>query len=177
MSKFADAENVKKIDDIRQARETRFWRGGCVPAHFSGCENYAEAVIAAKSQNESFARTCVASFVASLDPTMDVISDIKTAVSEAVTNSIVHGYNGTDGGYIKLHMAVFPGKTVKIVVEDFGCGISDVSLARQPLFTTRPELDRSGMGFTIMENFMDELIVQSAAGEGTRVTMVKKVKD
>lgn len=177
MSNFANTESVKKIDDIRQARETRFWKGGCVPAHFSGCENYVELVISARSENESFARTCVASFVSSLDPTLDVISDIKTAVSEAVTNCIVHGYRGAACGYIKLHMAIFPEKIVKIAVEDFGCGISDINLARQPLFTTRPELDRSGMGFTIMENFMDELIVQSSPGNGTRVTMIKKIEN
>lgn len=127
-----------------------------------------------KSANEGFARVAVASFVAQLDPTIDVLSDVKTAVSEAVTNAIVHGY-ADKAGFVAVECRIFEGNIVEIVVSDRGRGIEDVHKARQPLFTTQPELERSGMGFTVMESFMDEVSVESQPGRGTKVTMRKKI--
>jgi anti-sigma F factor len=126
-----------------------------------------------KSQNESFARTVVAAFAAQLDPTIEELADIKTAVSEAVTNSIIHGYANCIGT-IKMHCVV---KDNEITVEimDDGTGIEDIEKAMEPLYTTRPELERSGMGFSFMEAFMDELEVESKLGSGTKVKMKKKV--
>ena len=127
-----------------------------------------------KSNNEAFARISVAAFVAQLDPTIEEISDIKTAVSEAVTNSIVHGYEDTIG-VITLICKVHEDE-ISIEISDSGKGIEDIDMAKQPLYTTRPNLERSGMGFTIMESFMDELQVESVLGIGTKVTMKKKIK-
>lgn len=127
-----------------------------------------------KSANEGFARVAVAAFVTQLDVTVEQLADIKTAVSEAVTNSIVHGYEGMTG-YITLECEI-DDDTVKISVSDCGRGISDINLARQPLYTSRPELERSGMGFTVMETFMDTVDVQSALGMGTTVKMTKKLQ-
>ncbi|HOB20705.1 MAG TPA: anti-sigma F factor [Candidatus Atribacteria bacterium] len=127
-----------------------------------------------KSQNESFARAAVAAFAAQLDPTLEEIADIKTAVSEAVTNAIIHGYESPDK-YVQVITKIYDG-TVVIEVIDHGKGIEDVELARQPLYTTKPELERSGMGFTVMETFMDEVEVTSAPGQGTRVRMVKHIR-
>lgn len=124
--------------------------------------------------NEALARISVASFVANLDPTIEEISDIKTAVSEAVTNSIIHGYENTKG--IVTIKARIIHKTVEIEVIDNGKGIEDIEKAKEALYTTKPELERSGMGFTIMENFMDEMQVESAVGEGTTVIMKKTIK-
>ena len=129
--------------------------------------------LAARSSNESFARTAVAAFVSQLDPTLEEISDIKTAVSEAVTNAIVHGYESMSG-FVTL-TCQWKERLVTITVEDKGCGISDVAMARTPLFTTKPELERSGMGFTVMENFMDSVEVYSKEHSGTKVVMVKKL--
>ncbi|MDK2919734.1 MAG: hypothetical protein PWQ37_2467 [Candidatus Petromonas sp.] len=127
-----------------------------------------------KSQNESFARVVVASFVSQLDPTIEELADIKTAVSEAVTNSIIHGYDKqNEKVYLECRII---GNTIEITVEDFGKGIDDVDLARQPLYTSKPELERSGMGFTVMETFMDRIIVESEKGKGTRIKMIKKLK-
>ncbi|KYO65795.1 anti-sigma F factor [Thermovenabulum gondwanense] len=127
-----------------------------------------------KSQNESFARVVVAAFASQLDPTLDEIADIKTAVSEAVTNSIIHGYEDSVG---KIRIkAVLYEDGIEIWVQDWGKGIEDIELARQPLWTSKPELDRSGMGFTIMESFMDSLEVESKPGEGTIVKMYKRLK-
>jgi stage II sporulation protein AB (anti-sigma F factor) len=128
-----------------------------------------------KSMNEGFARVAVAAFISHIDITVEELSDIKTAVSEAVTNSIVHGYKN-QAGFITLECRLFSGNIVEITVADRGCGISDIHTARQPLFTTQPEQERSGMGFTVMETFMDEVIVESAVGQGTRVVMRKKLK-
>ena len=128
-----------------------------------------------KSNNEAFARISVAAFVSQLDPTIEEISDIKTAVSEAVTNAIVHGYEdriGTVTVICKIHE-----DEVYIEVSDNGKGIENIEMAKQPLYTTRPNLERSGMGFTIMESFMDELSVESILGLGTKVTMRKKIKE
>lgn len=126
------------------------------------------------SANESFARSAVACFAAQLDPTLDELGDIKTAVSEAVTNCIVHAYPDTIGK-ITLRAKIIDGGILEIVIRDKGCGISDVQKAREPMFTTGGD-DRSGMGFTIMESFMDSLRVRSKQGGGTVVTMRKKIK-
>ncbi|NLM83236.1 MAG: anti-sigma F factor [Clostridiales bacterium] len=127
-----------------------------------------------RSANESFARAVVACFAAQLDPTLEELGDIKTAVSEAVTNCIVHAYPDTIGK-IRLRVRILDGDTVEITVKDFGCGIEDVAKARQPMFTTGGE-ERSGMGFTIMESFMDKLIVRSKPGKGTTVVMRRKIQ-
>ncbi|MDD3766293.1 MAG: anti-sigma F factor [Eubacteriales bacterium] len=126
-----------------------------------------------KSANEGFARVAVAAFASQLDVTVEEISDIKTAVSEAVTNAIVHGYENLKG-YITLECRISLDE-IEIVVSDFGRGIADVEKARQPLYTSRPELERSGMGFTVMETFMDEVEVKSTLGLGTTITMRKKI--
>lgn len=126
-----------------------------------------------KSQNESFARVVIAAFVAQLNPTVEEIQDIKTAVSEAVTNGIIHGYDKEEGKIIVR--ASIKDHEVSIEVEDKGKGIDDIEKAMEPLYTTRPELERSGMGFSFMEAFMDSLEVLSKAGEGTIVKMTKKI--
>jgi len=126
------------------------------------------------SKNESFARVVVAAFVSRLNPTLEEIADIKTAVSEAVTNSIIHGYENGDGRIrIETHIVE---DTVTVIVKDYGIGIADVEKAMEPMYTSKPELERSGMGFAFMEAFMDELFVESAVGEGTTVTMRKVIK-
>ncbi|MBM7581351.1 stage II sporulation protein AB (anti-sigma F factor) [Caldicoprobacter guelmensis] len=127
-----------------------------------------------KSQNESFARVTVAAFAAQLDPTLEEIADIKTAVSEAVTNAIIHGYENTIG-IVTVIARLYEGK-IEIEVIDKGKGIEDIEKARQPLYTSKPELERSGMGFTVMETFMDEVEVTSSPGQGTRVKLVKYLK-
>ncbi|WP_334071645.1 anti-sigma F factor [Paenibacillus sp. A14] len=136
--------------------------------------NFMKLQFAAKSENESFARVTVAAFVSQLDPTMDEITDLKTVVSEAVTNSIIHGYDGDPEGIVTISAAI-EGDTVILTVEDQGRGIEDVELAKQPLYTSKPELERSGMGFTIMENFMDEFDVTSEMGRGTSIRMKKRI--
>ncbi len=125
------------------------------------------------SENESLARTVVAAFMARLDPTLEELSDVKTAVSEAVTNAIIHGYDGAPGK-IRIHSQI-EDDTIWIEVRDTGVGIPDVALAMEPLYTTRPEMERSGMGFAFMEAFMDELDVDSSVGGGTTVRMKKKI--
>lgn len=127
----------------------------------------------AKSVNEGFARIAVAGFLTELNPTLDEIADIKTAVSEAVTNAIIHGYPAGEG-QVRLHCKV-EGKLVQIMVEDTGVGIEDVEKAREPFFTTKPEMERSGMGFAFMEAFMDEVQVMSKPGKGTCVIMKKEI--
>ena len=126
-----------------------------------------------KTNNEAFARIAVAAFVSQLDPTIDELSDIKTAVSEAVTNSIIHGYEDEEG-IVKITAKLF-GNTVEIEISDNGKGISNIEEARKPLYTSKPNMERSGMGFTIMESFMDYVTVESAVGLGTKVTMKKKI--
>lgn len=126
------------------------------------------------SANESFARAAAASFAAQLDPTLDEIGDIKTAVSEAVTNAIVHGYPETIGT-ITMRLRIFTDNSLEIMVKDQGVGIDDVTQAREPLFTTGNG-ERSGMGFTIMESFMDTLKVRSRPGFGTSVTMRRRMR-
>lgn len=136
-------------------------------------KNYAHIEFAARSANEGFARTAVAAFAAQLDPTVEEIADIKTAVSEAVTNAIIHGYEGRDG-VVKLSMYI-EGRTITVVVEDQGRGIADINKAMRPLYTSKPHLERSGMGFTVMESFMDTLEVKSQVDAGTTVRMTKKI--
>ena len=125
------------------------------------------------SQNESFARMCVASFIAPLNPTLDELADIKCAVSEGVTNAIVHGYPNTVG-QIEMRLN-YENNVVHIEIMDDGVGINDIEQAKQPFFTTCSDGSRSGMGFTVMESFMDELRVVSAFEEGTRVVLTKKL--
>ena len=137
------------------------------------CENYMKLEFPSRSANEGFARAAVACFAAQLDPNLDELSDIKTAVSEAVTNCIVHAYRDSIG-LITLKCRILPDGVLDIVVRDKGCGIADVEQARKPMFTTGGE-ERSGMGFTIMESFMDSLTVRSAAGRGTTVVMKKRL--
>ncbi len=127
----------------------------------------------ARSANEGFARLAVAAFIAEQNPTLDEISDIKTAVSEAVTNAIIHGYDNPEEK-VRLSCRI-EGNEVEIIVEDTGRGIADVKKAMEPFFTTKPELERSGMGFAFMEAFMDTVDVDSAPGRGTRVIMRKKI--
>ncbi|MBQ3537938.1 MAG: anti-sigma F factor [Clostridia bacterium] len=129
--------------------------------------------IQSKSVNEGFLRSVTAAFCALCDPTVEEISDIKTAVSEAVTNAIVHGYKEKQGR-IYIDAAIYPDSTVKIKIRDKGCGIEDVKKAMEPLFTTAGD-DRSGLGFSVMESFTDKLQVRSAIGKGTVVTLTKKI--
>lgn len=137
--------------------------------------NFMSLQFAARSENESFARVTVAAFISQLDPTMDELSDLKTVISEAVTNSIIHGYDNNPEGLVKVTAEIY-GDTVTITVEDRGQGIDDLELAKQPLYTSKPELERSGMGFTIMENFMDEFEVSSEPGSGTSIRMKKRIE-
>ena len=136
--------------------------------------NIMEVKFSAKSENESLARVIVASVADKLDPTLDELADIKTAVSEAVTNSIIHGYDEDDSKFVYLRCEINE-NTIKVVVEDRGHGIEDISMAMQPLYTSKPELERSGMGFTVMESFMDDITVSSIKDEGTKVVMTKKI--
>lgn len=135
--------------------------------------NEAMVSFLSRSANEGFARTAAASFAAQLDPTLDEVNDIRTAVSEAVTNCIVHAYPDSLG-LVTLRLRLYGDNTLEIQVKDKGVGIPDVEQARQPMYTTGGA-DRSGMGFTIMESFMDKVTVRSAPGKGTRVTMRRRV--
>jgi stage II sporulation protein AB (anti-sigma F factor) len=136
--------------------------------------NYIKLEFPSRSANESFARAAAAGFAAQLDPTLEELGDIKTAVSEAVTNCIVHGYPDTIGK-IFMRLRIVEGNKLEIVVRDWGRGIEDVKKAMEPMFTTGGE-DRSGMGFTIMESFTDRLKVKSSPGKGTTVTMLRSIK-
>ena len=135
-------------------------------------KNQMNLQFSALSQNESFARVTVAAFIAQLDPTMDELTEIKTVVSEAVTNSIIHGYENDPNGIVYIQVSIEE-NIVEISIKDVGLGIVDVEEARQPLFTTKPDLESSGMGFTIMENFMDEVEVLTQPGKGTEVRLKK----
>lgn len=136
--------------------------------------NFMKLQFAAQSQNESFARVAVASFISQLDITMEELEEIKTVVSEAVTNAIIHGYDENPKGIVMIQVAYDEG-SVELVIEDEGNGIDDVEQAMQPLFTSKPELERSGMGFTIMENFMDSLEVATCVGKGTKIRLTKRL--
>ena len=135
--------------------------------------NYIKLEFLSRSTNEGFARSAVAAFASQLDPTLDELGDIKTAVSEAVTNCIVHAYRDTIG-VISLKCRILPGSVLDIIVKDKGCGIADVTQARTPMYSTGGD-DRSGMGFTIMESFMTELKVTSSVGRGTTVHMKRRI--
>lgn len=131
--------------------------------------------ILSKSNNEAFARVTVAAFASSLDPTIEEIADIKTAVSEAVTNCIIHGYEGGEG-LIKINCKIDK-RDLIIEISDTGKGIENIDIAKEPLYTTKADLERSGMGFTIMESFMDELKVESILELGTKITMRKHISE
>lgn len=137
-------------------------------------ENTTKIQFDSLSVNEAYARGAAAAFLARYDPTVPQLADLKTAVSEAVTNCIVHAYRGTTG-IVTLTAKYYDDRTLKITVSDRGCGIEDVEKARTPLFTTCPDEDRCGMGFSIMESFSDKLSVFSKPGEGTRVTLTRKL--
>ena len=136
--------------------------------------NQTEIVFLAVSENESFARSAVAAFCIGLDPTLEELSDIRTAVSEAVTNAIVHGYKDTGEGKVYITCKIFDDKTLYIKVKDNGCGIEDIPLAMTPLYSGDPSGERGGMGFSIMESFTDDLKVVSGVGKGTEITMIKR---
>lgn len=125
------------------------------------------------SENESFARMVVAAFAARLDPTMEELADVKTAVSEAVTNAILHGYASTEG-VVRIRCRIQGDDELVIEIEDDGEGIADIKQAMEPMYTSKPELERSGMGFAFMEAFTDRLEVESELGKGTKITMHKK---
>lgn len=135
-------------------------------------KNYMKLEFLSKSNNESFARVVVAAFASQLDPTLEELSDVKTAVSEAVTNSIIHGYEYGEG--IVILTAKIIDNEIEIMIEDKGTGIQDVDQAREPFYTSKPNLERSGMGFTVMETFMDSLVIESVKGVGTKVKMTKR---
>ncbi|PZE22001.1 anti-sigma F factor [Paenibacillus xerothermodurans] len=137
--------------------------------------NFMALQFASRSENEAFARVTVAAFVSQLDPTLEELTDLKTVVSEAVTNAIIHGYDNSPDGVISIQ-AEIDSDTVYLTIEDQGSGIENVEQAKEPLFTTKPELERSGMGFTIMENFMDEIEVTTAVGAGTKIKMKKRIE-
>ena len=139
-------------------------------------ENWMQITFAAKSENEGFARTAVAAFVSSLDPTIEELADIKTAVSEAVSNSIIHGYRDCEdrtAAKVSMECAMYDGGKIVITVEDQGIGIKDVKQAMEPMFSTGDSEERSGMGFIVMESFTDKLKVRSEEGRGTTVIMIK----
>lgn len=137
-------------------------------------ENEMELQFISKSTNESFARITVAAFASQLDPTIEELADIKTAVSEAVTNCIIHAYDNKQG-IIKINAKLQENEII-IKISDNGKGIENIDVAKEPLYTTKPNLERSGMGFTIMESFMDELSIESIIGLGTKITMKKRIK-
>lgn len=137
-------------------------------------ENEMKLEFLSKSNNEAFARITVAAFASQLDPTIEELADIKTAVSEAVTNAIIHGYEDNEG-IVKVEAKLFA-NTIQIEISDSGKGIENIDMAKEPLYTSKPDLERSGMGFTIMESFMDEVKIESVLGLGTKVTMKKIIK-
>jgi len=137
-------------------------------------KNHFKLTIPARSQNESFARTAVSAFASQLDPTVEEINDIKAAVSEAVTNCIVHAY-GDELGMIEIVSQIKSDDVIYIRVRDKGCGIEDIAQARTPLFTTCEQGERAGLGFAVMESFMDKLRVYSRIGKGTTITMSKRL--
>lgn len=136
--------------------------------------NFSMKVLAALT-NESFIRGTICAFFALLDPTVDEIEDVKTAVSEAITNSIIHGYENRPNSYINVYVEIKDAKTLYISIKDNGIGIEDVNKAREPFYTTKKLENRSGMGFTLMETFMDSVEVKSKLNEGTEVILIKKI--
>ena len=140
----------------------------------SKIENEMRLEFISKSANEAFARIAVAAFASQLDPTIEELADIKTAVSEAVTNCIIHGYDKKQG-IVKIFARLKENEII-LEISDKGKGIENIDIAKEPLYTTKPNLERSGMGFTIMESFMDKVEVESVIGLGTKVTMSKTIK-
>ena len=139
-------------------------------------ENYMQLEFPSKSSNEAFARSAVACFASQMDPTLEELGDIRTAVSEAVTNCIVHAYRGrTDECYVYISARLYESREVTVEVSDNGCGIEDIELARTPMFTTGESGERCGMGFLVMDSFTDSLTVKSRVGKGTSVLMRKKL--
>lgn len=137
-------------------------------------DNKVSLIIDANSKNEAFARVSASSFATQLDPTLEEINDIKMAISEAVTNAVIHGYDGGEGQiYINLGITE---NILHIEIEDKGKGIENIEKAMEPLYTSKPDMERSGMGFTVMETFMDEISVISKLGEGTKIYMKKKIQ-
>ena len=136
--------------------------------------NRMKTVFDSDSRNESFARYAVTAFIARLDPDVSELADIRTAVSEAVTNAIIHGYKGRVGN-VTVDVSLYSDRSIKITVSDRGCGIEDIERAKLPLFTTDESGERGGMGFAIMESFCDKLKVRSTLGRGTSVTMIKRL--
>jgi len=132
-------------------------------------------IFPSRSENEGFARAAVAAFAARLDPTLEELDDVRTAVSEAVTNAIIHGY-AREPGTVEV-CCTAQGSELTVEVTDFGCGMEDTAKAREPFYTSRPDLERSGMGFTVMEAMMDTVEVYSSPGEGTRVVLRKVLGD
>lgn len=141
------------------------------------CDNYNKLTVPALSRNESFARAAVGAFVSQLDPTLDELGSVKAAVSEAVTNCIVHAYADSDTiGLINITSRII-GNKIYIKISDKGCGIEDIKKAMEPLFTTKPEQERSGLGFAVMESCCDKVRVSSKKGKGTTVTLIFTVKE
>ncbi len=138
--------------------------------------NKLSAKFMSKSSNEALSRIIVTGFIMPYNPTVEEIADIKTCVSEAVTNSIVHGYKNNEDGIVELKCTYSSNGELTVTISDKGCGIEDIQKAREPLFTTDKENERSGMGFSIMESFSDKIKVTSKLGKGTKVTLIKKLK-
>ena len=139
-------------------------------------KNELKMTISADIANDAFVRSRVAAFCLPLEPSIDGLEDIKTVVSEAFTNSVIHGYDGDKSKFVDVCVSLEDGK-LEIIVKDEGCGIADVEKAMQPIFTTKPAQERSGMGFTLMSTFMDDMHVTSAVGKGTSVVMTKKISE
>lgn len=139
--------------------------------------NYVKIDFFSRAENERFARAMAAAYILEFDPTVDELTELKTAVSEAVSNAIIHGYGGSSDGIVSMELNADEEGRIYVTVSDKGRGIEDVEKAREPLFTTGNPEERSGMGFTVMESFMDRLEVESVLGVGTRVMMVKKLGD
>lgn len=142
-------------------------------------QNYIKLEFKAILDNVAVVRIAISTFVSNLSVTLDELVDIKTAVSEAVTNAIEHGYENKDNGNVIVYAYLIQDEydIVKVVVEDFGVGIDDIELATTPAYTSKPEMEHAGMGFTIMESFMDEILIDSVLDKGTKITLVKKIKN
>ncbi|MDD4564323.1 MAG: anti-sigma F factor [Eubacteriales bacterium] len=138
-------------------------------------QNQMKLEFSSRSENEGFARVAVAAFIAPLDPTVEELTEIKTAVSEAVSNAIIHAYRENESGMVTVECVIERDRRVVVTVIDNGVGIENVELAREPLYTSKPDDERSGMGFTVMDSFMDKLEVESTPGIGTRVKMIKNL--
>ena len=166
----AKVQGIEETQRVQKLQKDQEVESGAVPE----CETM-ELILESRSENEEFARVVAAVFASRLDPTLEELDDIRTAVSEAVTNAVIHGYKG-NAGKIRLSASVWEKERLfSVTVRDEGVGIRDVEQAMEPMFTTCPEDGRSGMGFSFMEAFMDRVEVVSAPGKGTSVTMKKKI--